>query len=381
MELDGYGVAAKFHVNLTFDAVLDCLDAGADLDARSESGGTPLHSAAVFSENPAALEALLDAGADLHMRIHMDTGPCIVRRLRTRNPAILAVLLDAGADVNAHDNDLGLTPLHLAAGWNENPAVLTALLDAGADPTLMSDHHETPLDLALHERRPAEVVEILRTALAAVANTGTTHSVDCSGWKADDEDTQLSFYENVTREVVLACLDAGADLHARDRTYGGTPLHWAAFANDDVAVLVTLLDAGADPHVGNDRGYTPLHYAADNGNSAVLAALLDVGADPNVRGTDGSTPLHWAAWDANTATLSALLEAGADPNARDGQDLAPLHWAAWNGDSATLSSLLDAGADPTLRSTDGQTPLDVAVKEGRPAAIVETLRKVSVGNP
>ena len=36
------------------------------------------------------------------------------------------------------------------------------------------------------------------------------------------------FYTDLTPEVVLACLEAGADLNAHDNEYGLTPLHWAA---------------------------------------------------------------------------------------------------------------------------------------------------------
>ena len=42
------------------------LNAGADLNARTEYGGdTPLHWATKFNNNPAVITALLDAGADL----------------------------------------------------------------------------------------------------------------------------------------------------------------------------------------------------------------------------------------------------------------------------------------------------------------------------
>ena len=54
----------EFFQTATPKAITDCLDAGADVHARAEGGGTPLHVAARANEDPAVITALLDAGAD-----------------------------------------------------------------------------------------------------------------------------------------------------------------------------------------------------------------------------------------------------------------------------------------------------------------------------
>ena len=101
-----------FDRNLTPDGVRDALDAGADVEARSLLGRTPL---------------MFAAGAN-------------------RNPEVVQALLDAGADVEAR-NEYGWTPLMFAAEYNENPEVVQALLDAGADATAKNGEKETAWDL------------------------------------------------------------------------------------------------------------------------------------------------------------------------------------------------------------------------------------------
>ena len=136
--------------------------AGADIEARTEDGETPLHLAARINGNPAVITALLDAGADPNARNLFGSTP-LHRAARCKNLAFITALLDAGADPNARSNGTAMvlgygicgvglrpfwslappsarsrapndTPLHLAAQFNKDPAIITALLDAGAGP-------------------------------------------------------------------------------------------------------------------------------------------------------------------------------------------------------------------------------------------------------
>ena len=55
----------------------------------------------------------------------------------------------------------------------------------------------------------------------------------------------------------------GATLEARDKE-GWTPLHWAAASNAESAVVLTLLDAGADPKAKNTNGKTVFDLIQEN---------------------------------------------------------------------------------------------------------------------
>ena len=58
-------------------------------------------------------------------------------------------------------------------------------------------------------------------------------------------------------------LEAGAKVEARDKT-GWAPLHGAARFNDNPAVVVILLDAGADPKAKTGSGRTAFDLIQEN---------------------------------------------------------------------------------------------------------------------
>ena len=203
------------------------------------------------------------------------------------------------------------------------------------------------------------------TGLPAASIPAETGTANCAGWNT------WKFLEAATLERVTECLRTGADPKARDQR-GNTPLHWAAWANKNPAVVDTLVKAvGADPNARDKDDETPLHGAAwANKNPAVAAALLKAGADPNARNKKGRTPLNLAVRYKNSPAVAALLKKAAaetgtanapagvegrrlsaSPNAselartpkRGTNAETPLHWAAWaNKNPAVAAALLKA---------------------------------------
>lgn len=175
--------------------------------------------------------------------------------------------------------------------------------------------------------------------------------------------TPLHYAAGATQNpaVVKALLKAGAKVNARDKS-GDTPLHQAAI-NKNAEVVKVLLEAGADVHAKSVAELTPLHRAARNKNSAVAQFLLQAGAKVNARTDTGRTPLHSAA-ETNTAeVVKVLLAAGAEVNALVGGDLAPLHSAALlNPNPEVVIVLLEAGADPKIKFYGTSTAFDLAEK-------------------
>ena len=63
----GWNTGAYFET-ATPEQVTACLDSGVDVEARNQSGFTPLQAAAARTEDPAIIEALLEAGANVDAR-------------------------------------------------------------------------------------------------------------------------------------------------------------------------------------------------------------------------------------------------------------------------------------------------------------------------
>jgi len=85
----------------------------------------------------------------------------------------------------------------------------------------------------------------------------------------------------------------GADPNAPSGGSGWTPLLHAIHKHQNASVAA-LLDAGADPNRGDDKGMTPLMMAAGYGYDDTVRLLLARGADPRVHRPNGETALDWA---------------------------------------------------------------------------------------
>ena len=233
--------------NDDLDEVRRLLDAGTDVNARTDGGLSALH-LAVARRSLEIVQILLSAGADANLREETGYTPLHLANIAP-SPEVVQVLLDAGADVNMRDYSGNSPLLTLFTGIPGSPEVARLLLDAGADINARNNEGKTPLH-----------------TWAAPANL----------------------------DAVQMFLDAGADFDARDGR-GLTPLH-AAVVGGSSEVLSLLLDAGADVDARAGSGLTPLHLAVAGGSSEVSRLLLDAGADLLIPTSDSDfiTPLDLA---------------------------------------------------------------------------------------
>ena len=116
-----------------------------EADARIPDTTTPLHLAACRAR-PQAIAELLDHRANMEARD--DLGRTPIHMAASFNPDVgaVALLIERGADIWARDQD-GATVLHAAAGYNQR-AVVELLLDEDMPTDVTDDFGNTPLHKA-----------------------------------------------------------------------------------------------------------------------------------------------------------------------------------------------------------------------------------------
>ena len=124
----------------------------------------------------------------------------------------------------------------------------------------------------------------------------------------------------------------------RPATVSGDVLHRAA-KTGDIEVLNALLAAGADVDGRDDRGWTALMHAVNEGQGPVTELLLAGPVDPDIRAPDGATALFMAVSRGGADIVALLREAGADPWLPGPSGRTAAEAARAGGDAAIVSAL------------------------------------------
>jgi hypothetical protein len=340
------------------------------------AGGALLHYACELGAS-ACVRLVLDRGADVNARTPAGLTP-IACAARGGSPDDVRLLLDRGA-LGWLDDGAGKRPADHARGAISNPhrednARLLSEIGFGDDAFRNA--------LELIDRGE---VEALRALLATEPHVATARLDDDSAITRGyfHRPTLLHFIANNPNrsehmpprivESAGAILDAGAEVDAStEHERGGTTL--ALVASSEPAhvdglvrpLLHLLVARGAAPSAGLDAAtlhrypdtVRALHElgarptavsAAGLGDLAALRAILAAGviADDLLRA-------GWAAaMNGAAAAIDLLADAGLDVNARLPRPFSPtmLHEAAIHNHRATCERLLARGADRTIRDT------------------------------
>lgn len=282
----------------------------------------------------------------------------LIEAVKNKDRETVRALLKQKADVNTPGGD-GATALHWAVRWDDVETT-DLLLRAGADVDAANDYGVTPLWLACVNRS----VPVVKKLLAAGADPNAATSMG--------ETALMTCAHTGSADAVVALLEHGAsNINAKEVSRGQTALMWAAQGHPEVVQV--LLERGADVTARTETrrllvslggrgpngagelelgGFTPLLFAARQGDVESARLLLDAGADVNETASEGASVLVVASFSGHGKLAAFLLDRGADPNAA-GAGYAPLHTAVLRGDLELVKALLAHKADPNIRLTKG----------------------------
>jgi ankyrin repeat protein len=268
------------------------LSKGAKPNLGNQFGQRPLH-IATDKCGIDVMEALLIGGADIEAKTDEGDTPLMRAINYAADETKARWLIARGADVNAKSFRFSETPLMSAAAEpSTHVELVEELLSAGADVNHVDENKCTALHLALihrpnkyHKERWLSKVRLLArvcSVQAANSEASTALHLAAAGGLAD---------------VCATLLDRNACLSAKDIS-GQTPLARACQESALEAVAL-LLNRGAKVNARDKRGRFPLHSviaATKNIESLpiIVELLLKHEADANVRDAQGFAPLHRA---------------------------------------------------------------------------------------
>ena len=321
------------------------IDRGADVDARTSAGATPLLLAA-FARADRVCDLLLARGARLDFHAACALGKhAAVKSMLKSDPSL--------ARPNGENGPRSHCALHWAV-LSGAKALVETLLAHGADPNAVA---------------PASL---------SSKNGSSWYSLERVFPGAGSTPLHVAAAEGHS-EIARSLMARGADVNAKNAD-GETALHLAAEQGHE-DVVDALIGARAKLDAKDEARSTPLHLAAKHGHEAVVDALVGARAKLDAKDEARSTPLHLAAGGGHAKVVNRLLASGAELEPRTKRGYTPLHAGIGNSEVAKL--LLDAGAeiDAVVGTAEGvERPVEKGGNRYRLDAKNTPLRLTTAGN-
>ena len=296
------------------------------IKANDDCRDSSLKAGALLSHRPSAVWATLPLLFLLTGYAHaLSQDESKLMQISNSNFSIYSIkkLISDGVNPNAADSN-GRTAMHVAARSGANQA-LKVLLEGGGNPNAIDRYGETPLHIGADASSPI----LLEQESALVMRVLLEFGAD-PNWENHDGNTPLHVAAHTHghyQRTIGILLRSGAEVNVTNRD-GNTPLHMAVIrgsANNSDSVEL-LVDNGANVHATNNDGYTPLQLFLYGGpdEQRTAIAILQAGADPDLGDPVGNTAIH-ALIEAGgkRRVFAELLAAGADPCIPDAQGRLP----------------------------------------------------------
>ena len=259
----------------------------------------------------------------------------------------------------------GWSPLMVAACYG-SLHIASKLLNAGANVDLLTDYGHNALHLAVLKDRGDLVDLLIANPHADINSLTANNSVTAKENLNLGGDTALILAARTGRTgIVNKLLKQGAEVKTMDAC-GTSALHLAAWLSHSHVVNLLIASPKIDINLRSRAtkydigGESALIKAARQGNVEIVLSLIRAGADLNIANDKGDTALHVAVEAGHVAVVEALVDNGMDVDllreiVSVRRRLLAVMEASMNGDVDMLDIILKHSRDVNFRSADGET--------------------------
>lgn len=348
---------------LTVKEAKKALKKGADINAVSETGMTPLK-AAIAELNIELVKYYLDEGVTVNVVTKTDAGEgaefltavSVYPNDESKKAAFREIVKLLATKETDFSGNIGymFTPIQTLISQGE-VELAKYCIELGADP-----HH-----LVNEEAGAVSLLMLAASSFANVPNEAVLYALELDQYKNSVADgiSLLSLAAGAGNQAVIdALMEHGASF-TNDPSTDMTPLLSAAYANQ-IEMVQTIIAAGVDINQTSAKGWTALTIAANKGHTELVSQLLEKGADVHKTFTGNKSALFLTSQRGHTDIAKILIEHGADINKFADNEWSPLMEAAERGYTEMITYFLEKGADSTYAMSDGQTAYSIAMKNG-----------------
>lgn len=159
----------------------------------------------------------------------------------------------------------------------------------------------------------------------------------------------IAINNNAPLETIIYLIEQPGNSISKNTHDGRIYLHWAA-SKGNAELVKYLLEKGSDINRTDDKGATPISFAAGNGqtNTAVYDLLFKAGNNPKQKFQNGANLLLLSiAYDKDLKLSEYFATKGLSLKDTDDNGSTAFDYAAKTGDIAVLKTLAQKGVKPT----------------------------------
>jgi ankyrin repeat protein len=361
-----YVAAQSGHVNAT--KIL--INGGANLNLVRDNGATALYIACQKGHKEVTKQ-LIEAGCDVNFAKDVaEVGATALYAATTEgHSGLVELLIEAGANVNMARGN-GASPIYMAAKYGHT-SCLNLLLKAGGNANCTLDNGITAMYAAC-QTGSHECVDLLleEGALADVRMKDNTtalwvacqrHHPDCLGVLIENN-AELT----VTRDDGLSATEVGklSDAKAGDAAITVQLSTALALKNADGKNSANVKNSGDGPVQG--RLGMDILRVIEKDNVAIVEQWL---SDPSTHIEDtetgkGQTALIWSARHGSSKSMQQLMKGGANVNAMMTAGATALYLATQSNFKGCVKLLLSGGSNPNVGKVNGASAVYMAAHKG-----------------